>query len=165
MHRSKPFRRSFALLLAIAFTTIGQVSAHEAKCPFCELDVVQDTAQQDNEVALRYGKKRIEYRCVMCAIADASKQYEGDLAILTPTEIKGKRAVIARTAGQWTSQPEGLVFVGEQVKHRHCQLGYRAFTTKAAFDAHVQKNKAIIRNAKPLTLAQMVQLSESYAKE
>ncbi len=155
---------SVVLFLSVMFSSIDIVAAHEAKCPFCEMDVVQNTAIQDNEVALKYGKKRIEYRCVMCAIADA-KQYSGDLTILAPTEIKGKPAVIARTAGQWSSQPNGLFFVGEKVKHRHCQTGYRAFTSKAAFDTHVQKNKAIIRDAQPIDLPKLVELSESYGKE
>ena len=164
MNRSSRLTKSAVLFLSVMFATSGMVSAHEATCPFCEMDVVQNTPQQDNEVALKYGKKRIEYRCVLCAIADA-KQYEGDLTVLAPTEIKGKPAILTRTQGQWTSAPDNLLFVGEKVKHRHCQLGYRAFTSKAAFDAHVQKNKAIIRNAQPIDLAQMVKLSESYAKE
>ena len=63
-----------SLILAVMLLSVSfPVLAHEAKCPFCEMDVVQDTATQDNEVALKYGNKRIEYRCVMCAIADASK--------------------------------------------------------------------------------------------
>ena len=38
--------------------------AHEAKCPYCKLDVPQDTAQQDNEVALKYGRKRIPIKAI-----------------------------------------------------------------------------------------------------
>ena len=138
--------------------------AHQAKCPFCEQDVVQDTADQDNEVALRYGKKRIEYRCVMCAIAD-SKNYKGDVTVISPTEIMGKPALIARKNGQWTSEPQGLIFIGEKVKHRHCQLGYRAFMTKSAFDEHVKMNKAIVHEAKPMTLDDMVKIADGYSKD
>jgi hypothetical protein len=138
--------------------------AHQAKCPFCEKDVVQDTADQDNEVALKYGKKRIEYRCVMCAIADA-KNYEGDVTVIAPTETIGKPALITRKGGQWSSDTQGLIFIGEKVNHRHCQEGYRAFTTKEAFDAHVKMNKALVHEAKPVTLAEMVKIADSYSKE
>ena len=128
---------SYLILAALISSPISPLRAHEATCPHCEIDVVQDTPTQDNEVALKYGKKRIEYRCVMCAIADGNKNYTGDLTVLAPTELKGKRMEIARKAGAW-SAPEGAVFVGHKVKHRQCQTGYRAFTTKAAFDAHVK---------------------------
>ncbi len=154
----------FTTLLSMTLLGVVPVVAHEAKCPFCEMDVVQDTAEQDNEVALRYGRKRIEYRCVMCAIADA-KSYEGNVKILAPTEIKGKPALIHRENGTWRAEPENLLFIGEKVKHRHCQLGYRAFTSRTAFDAHAKKNKVIVKDAKPLTLGEMVKVSESYAKE
>lgn len=147
-----------SLLLATAPPTLGW--AHEAKCPHCESDLTQDTPEQDNEVALRYGKKRIEYKCVMCAIADAEKSYKGDLKILAPSEIKGKPVEIARTEGKW-SAPESTVFIGHKIKHRYCERGYRAFTTMAAFTVHVEKNKAQLKGAKPVTLAEIVQIAKS----
>jgi hypothetical protein len=147
-----------ALLLAVSAP--NRALAHEAECPHCELDVAQDTPKQDNETAIQYGKKRIEYRCVMCAIADAEKSYKEDLTVLAPSEIKGKPVQIARTGGQW-SAPGGTVFVGKKVKHRYCETGYRAFTSKAAFDAHVKKNKVLLKDAKPLTLAEMVKVSRA----
>ncbi len=138
--------------------------AHEAKCPHCELDLTQNTPEQDNEVALKFGKKRIEYKCVMCAIADAEKSYTGDLTVLAPSEIKGKPVEIARKSGAW-SAPEGTVFIGNKVKHRYCERGYRAFTTRSAFDAHVQKYKALLSDAKPITLDEMVKISNSDVME
>jgi hypothetical protein len=148
------------VLAALFLTTSapGRLLAHEAECPHCEMDVAQDTPEQDNETALKYGKKRIEYRCVMCAIADAEKSYTGDLTVLAPSEIKGKPVQVARKGGQW-SAPEGTVFVGKKVKHRYCEIGYRAFTSQAAFDTHVKKNKVLLKDAKPLTLAEMVKIS------
>ena len=139
------------------------LQAHEAKCPHCELDVVQNTATQDNEVALKYGKKRIEYRCLMCAIADANKSYKGDVTVLAPTELKEKPVQIVRKDGKW-SAPEGIVVLGEKVKHRFCQTGYRVFTTKAAFDAHVQKNKVTLKDAVPITLDQLVAIADQENK-
>ena len=159
----------YGLLIPVALVALSTglpnvAGAHEAKCPFCEMDVVLNTPQLDNEVALKYGKKRIEYRCVMCAIADA-KTYEGNITILAPTEIKGKPALIHRENGSWRSEPHNLVFIGERVKHRHCQIGYRAFTSQSAMEAHVKNNKVILKEGKALTLSEMVKLSESYAKE
>ena len=132
--------------------------AHEAKCPVCKLDVVQDTDKQDNEVALKSGRKRIEYRCVYCALQDA-KSYTGDLTILAPSELKGKPVVLARKGGNWSVTPETAVFVGEKVNHRSCQVGYRALTTKEAFDKWVHANHELLKDAKPLTLVLMLEVA------
>lgn len=132
--------------------------AHEAKCPVCKLDVVQDTDKLDNEVALKSGRKRIEYRCVYCALQDA-KSYTGDLTILAPSELKGKPVVLARKGGNWSVTPEAAVFVGEKVNHRSCQVGYRALTTKEAFDKWVHANHELLKDAKPLTLTQMLEVA------
>lgn len=147
-----------AILLAV-FPT-HPVPAHEAKCPHCELDLTQDTPEQDNEVALKYGKKRIEYKCIMCAIADAEKSYTGDLKILAPSEKKGKPVEISRIEGKW-SAPESTVFIGHKIKHRYCERGYRAFTTMAAFKTHVEKYKVQLKDAKAVTLAEIVQIAKS----
>lgn len=153
---------SLAALLAVGVTGLASrpVQAHEAKCPFCKLDVVQDTDQQDNEVALKYGRKRIEYRCVFCALSQAKTDYKGDVTILAPSEIKGKPVVITRKEGKWSVAPETAVFVGQKVNHRQCQMGYRAFTSKAGFDAHLKKNHELLHDAKPLTLAEMVAIAQ-----
>lgn len=147
-----------AILLIIAPVRTGE--AHEAKCPHCELDLTQDTPQQDNEVALKYGKKRIEYKCVMCAIADAEKSYKGDLTILAPSQVKGKPVEICRIEGNW-SAPDSTVFIGHKIKHRYCERGYRAFTTVAAFNTHVEKFKVQLKGAKPVTLAELVKIAKS----
>jgi len=148
------------IVILLVASGVGTANAHEAKCPYCELEVVQDTPEQDNETAIQYGKKRIEYRCVFCALADAEKSYSGDLTVLAPSEIKGKPVLLARTGGVW-SAPDSTVFVGKKVKHRHCQTAYRAFTTKAAFDRHVSNNKALLKEAKPITLVEMVEIAKA----
>jgi hypothetical protein len=132
--------------------------AHEAKCPICKLDVPQDTEKQDNEVALRSGRKRIEYRCVFCALSD-SKAFQADLTVLAPSELKGKPVLLTRKDGKWTAAPETAVFVGEKVNHRQCQLGYRAFTGKPAFEKWVAANADLLKDARPLTLQQMLEVS------
>lgn len=156
-------RRTFLSALAIGATLTGSsflprpALAHETPCPYCKIKVTQDTATQDNEVALRYGRKRIEYKCVWCAIADTNngKYKDSDLTILAPSEKKGLPIEIMRMGGKWMA-PKGTVFLGVKASHQICQNTYRAFTNKAAFDAYVQKNQAIVKGATPLTLDQMV---------
>ena len=155
-----------AALIAAATLSLSGFSArpamaHDADCPYCKLKVTQDTKEQDNEVPLRYGRKRIEYKCVFCAIADTNNgaYKDGDVTILAPSETKGKPVPVTRKGGKW-SAPEGSVFVGVKASHRHCQTTYRAFTSKAAFEAHVKKNGALLKNAKPLTLDELVAVSK-----
>jgi len=130
--------------------------AHDAKCPVCKLDVPQDTDIQDNETAIRAGRKRIEYRSLLCALQDA-RSFNGDLTILAPSDVKGKPVLLNRKDGQWSVTPESVLFVGAKVDHPHCQLGYRAFTTRAAFDAWVHKNHELLGDAQPLNLQQLLQ--------
>jgi hypothetical protein len=59
--------RAVALLLLGALTlTSTPLLAHEGDCPFCKLRLVQNTKDADNEVVVKFGAKRIEYRCVYC---------------------------------------------------------------------------------------------------
>jgi hypothetical protein len=148
-----------AAALGIGGAGVHRAAAHEATCPVCKLDVVQDTQTQDNEVALKFGRKRIEYRCVWCALKDAPT-YNGDVTILAPSEVKGKPVIVSRKAGKWSLAPETAVFVGEKVNHRSCQIGYRAFSGKPGFDAHQKKNPELLKDSKPLTLEQMVELAK-----
>jgi hypothetical protein len=148
------------LTTALAGPGSRPAMAHEATCPYCKLDVPQDTEQQDNEVALRYGRKRIEYRCVFCALAQAKSDYKGDLTILAPSDVKDKPIVISRKDDKWSVSPETALFVGEKVNHRQCNTGYRAFSTRTGFDAWVKKNHALLGDAKPLTLTQMVEIAK-----
>lgn len=138
-------------------TSIGLsafASAHEGKCPMCKMDIVQNTKDQDNEVALKMGNKRIEYRCVYCAFKD-EKKYKSDIVIYAPSEKKGEPVAIKRTAGKW-SAPEGTVFLNTFAKHADCAAQSRAFTSKAALDAYAKAHK--IEKAKALTLAEFVEL-------
>ena len=145
-------------LLAAGFG-IRPALAHEAKCPICSLDVPQDTAEQDNEVAIRAGRKRIEYRCVSCALHDAAT-YKGDITVVAPSDVKGQPVLLTRKDGSWTTTPASVLFVGQKVPHASCPFGYRVFTTRAAFDAWTHKNHALLGDATPLTLAQMLEASK-----
>ena len=152
---------TFALSTALAGFTAIPAFAHEAKCPYCKLDVVQDTKEQDNEVALKYGRKRIEYRCVFCAIAQAKSEFKnGDVTILAPSEVKGKPIVITRKEGKWSAQPEKPIFVAEKLNHKHCQIGYRAFTNKESFEKWVHANHEKLKDAKPKNLDELVEVAK-----
>src|SRR5688500_14261700 len=108
----RAFVATFAAVVAANFAS--PVLAHEADCPVCSLPVVQDTAKQDNEVKMRYGRKRLEYRCVYCALTDAQKELkDGEIAIAAPSEKKGTPVVIKRVNGKW-SAPAGAVFAAQK---------------------------------------------------
>lgn len=163
-------RRHFVAALAGSLTTVvvtifaGPLAqpalAHEANCPVCALSVVQDTEKQDNEVKLRYGRKRLEYRCVYCAMMDAQKELkDGEIAIAAPSEKKGEPVVIKRVNGKW-SAPEGAVFAAKKATHSVCQITYRAFHTKAGFEVWVKNHPAQFdKDSEPITLEQMVDLT------
>lgn len=151
------FAGTLAAVLGAAVVCPAQhpAAAHEARCPVCKLDVVQDADKLDNEVALKFGRKRIEYRCVYCALQDAGT-YTGDITILAPSELKGKPVLLTRKEDKWTVQPETTVFVGQKVNHRSCQIGYRALTTRDAFGKWVQAHPELPPDARPLTFAEML---------
>jgi hypothetical protein len=134
----------------------GPGTAHEAQCPVCKLDVVQDTETTDNEVAIRFGRKRIEYRCLQCALQDAPS-YRGDVTILAPSEVKGKPVLIQRKEGAWSVQPADAVFLSVKSEHRDCWIANRAFATRAGFEKWKQAHPALLKEAEPLALRQVVE--------
>ena len=139
-----------ALITVIGLTTTAL--AHEAPCPLCGQTITQDTKDQDNEVVLKSGRKRIEYKCVYCALAEAHSDFKGDLTILAPSEKKGEPIKVERKDGKWRALPETAYFVSsEKMKHKVCQEQARAFTTKSSAEAYAKKS-----GAKVLTLAQML---------
>jgi hypothetical protein len=151
----------FALFASVMLFAgiLSPALAHETDCPYCKLPVIQDTKEIDNEVVLRFGNKRIEYRCVMCAMAHAKKR-TGDLTILAPSNVKGKPVVINRKDGKWSSEPGTALFVFEKGSHSECQDRYRAVANKAEFDKYVAGKGAMLKDAKPITLAELVERSK-----
>ena len=150
------------LLAAFALAIPAGAMAHEVPCPVCGLKVVQNTKTQDNEVVLRYGKKKIEYRCVYCAVADA-KKYADDLFIYAPSEKKGEPVLLHRAGGKWATvrnvdgklvPAEGVVFVNDVRSHAKCAMLSRAFHTKEAFEKYVAENK--VGDLKPLSLDELL---------
>ncbi len=155
--------RSLFPTLALIVSSLvlpARALAHEVPCPLCGLKVAQATKSQDNEVVLRFGKKRIEYRCVYCALADA-KKYDGDLFVYAPSETKGKPVILSRAAGKWSVvkvdgeklvPEEGAVFLNAFDSHKECAALSRAFHTQAGFEAYKPKAKG----ARPLTLDELL---------
>lgn len=144
--------KSLALVAAIGAMGLSSIaSAHEGNCPYCQLKLVQNTKDQDNEVVLKVGNKRLEYRCMYCVIKD-QKRYKGDLIVYAPSEKKGEPVILKRTDGKW-SAPDGTVFINTFKKHADCSLLSRAFSSKAAFDAYVKAHE--ISGAKALTLSEL----------
>ncbi len=127
-------------------------AAHEGECPFCKLKLVQNTKDQDNEVVLKFGNKRIEYRCVYCVVKDQAR-YKTDLVVYAPSEKVGEPVVLKRTDGKWTA-PAGSVFLNTFTKHANCAELSRAFSTKDAFTDYAKKHGA--ESAKPLNLDEFV---------
>ena len=145
-----------SLTLLAMLGTLGvstMASAHEGDCPFCKLKLVQNTKDQDNEVVLKTGNKRIEYRCVYCVFKD-QKRYKGDLVVYAPSEKVGAPVVLKRTGGVWTG-PEGTVFINTFKSHADCSALSRAFTSTIAFEAYAKH--LTLKDVKPLTLTQVLE--------
>ena len=142
------------LFVLCALATAASTPAHEGDCPYCKMKLVQNTKDQDNEVVVKFGNKRIEYRCVYCVIKDQGR-YKMDLIVYAPSEKVGEPVVLKRTAGKWTA-PEGSVFFNTFTKHASCAELSRAFSTKEAFAAYAKKHCA--ETAKPLTLEEFLTL-------
>ena len=161
-------------LFVVALTATGLVAnpftlspafAHEAPCPFCNMTITQDTPQEDNETVLKFGRKRVEYKCVYCALSEAATEYEGDLSILAPSEKKGEPVLLKRTGSKWSASSEGVTFVMNQpLKHPVCQVQARAFSSKEAASAYLTANKDKLPQPRVLTLAEMVSATAKDAK-
>jgi len=143
---------TLVLLVTVAFGAVTPAIAHEADCPYCKMKLVQNTKEMDNEVVVKIGNKRIEYRCIFCVLKD-QKKFTGDLTVYAPSETVGKPVILKRTAGKWSTL-EGTVFLNAFKKHAECAELSRTFSSKAAFDKYVTKNE--IANAKALTLEEML---------
>ena len=141
-----------AVLCAVGFSALA--GAHDADCPYCKLKLAQNTKDQDNEVVLKFGNKRIEYRCMYCVMKDQGR-YKSDLVVYAPSEKVGEPVVLKRTDGKW-SAPDGTVFINTFMKHMNCAELSRAFTTKDAFGDYAKKHGA--EAAKPLSLTEFLAL-------
>jgi hypothetical protein len=162
----KNFIRNSVVNLTLICTFLGSLGlagvalAHEADCPYCKLKIVQNTKDQDNEVVVKFGNKKIEYRCIFCAIKD-QKRYTANLVVYSPSEKVGEPVVLKRTDGKWTA-PAGAVFLNSFKKHADCASLSRAFSSKTALDQYVTDHK--IEDAKALSLDEFIAFVTKSAK-
>lgn len=145
------------VLLAGAFAVAGSAfspalglapaMAHSAPCPYCSKTVSDDTAS-----VLKVGRKRLEYKCAYCALAEAKTEYpSGDITVSSPSEKKGQPVVAKRIDGKWSLFPATAYYVSPaKLKHKVCQAQSRAFTTKTAATAFAKANGGTV-----MTLTQM----------
>ncbi len=138
-----------ALLTTVLVPTLAvrPALAHSAPCPYCNMTVSDATAS-----VLRTGHKRIEYKCVYCALSQAQSEFPaGDLTVSAPSEKPGHPIVIKRTGGKWSASPASATFVSPaHIKHKMCQEQARAFTTKAAATKFAKTESGMV-----MSLAQM----------
>lgn len=142
----------FCCLLALIFVLAIPAIAHEADCPYCKMKLVQNTKELDNEVVLKAGNKKIEYRCLYCVFKDQGR-YKGDLVVYAPSEKVGEPVILKRTEGKWTA-PEGAVFLNTFKEHVDCAALSRAFSSKEAFAKYVQAKGQ--PDAKAMTLDEFI---------
>ena len=148
---------SLSLTFLALLSTVGMPAVslgHEGDCPYCKMPLVQNSKDQDNEVVVKFGNKRIEYRCVYCVIKD-QKRFKSDLIVYAPSEKVGEPVVLKRIDGKW-SAPEGAVFLNTFKKHSECAELSRAFSSKAACEKYVADKKII--DAKPLSLSEFLDM-------
>lgn len=144
-----------SMFFVVALLSVAASSAaHEGECPYCKLKLVQNTKDQDNEVVVKFGNKRIEYRSIYCVFKDQGR-YKSDLIVYAPSEKVGEPVVLKRTAGKWTA-PEGSVFLNAFTKHADCCELSRAFSAKEAFSTYAKAHGA--ESAKPLNLDEFMAL-------
>ena len=159
MNRVIKMTTALALGIGVTFGGVAfcgaTASAHGVECAYCEIDVAPADV-----VTMTHAGKVHKYKCIYCALDEAQGEYKsGNVVVTSPSEKKGKPVVIRRVAGKWIS-PAGATFVGPaKLRHPICHIQYRAFTSRAAAQAHIAKNKKVLGDVKPLSFAQVLKLS------
>jgi hypothetical protein len=147
-----------ALVAAIAAALGGastRAMAANAKCPECEMPNEKGTA-----VTLKQGGKTVTYRCVFCVLDQAENDIKGNLSISAPTEKAGRNITIKRVGSKWSATPGASFVAAQQMRHRTCPETYRAFSSRAAAQSYIAKNRALVGNVAPLNLTQMLKVAK-----
>lgn len=142
-----------ALMAPLAAST--RAMAANAKCPECEMPNEKGTA-----VTLKQGSKSTMYRCTFCALDQAKNDIKGDLTIFAPTEKAGRNIVIKRVRGKWYSTPGAAFVAAAKMRHRVCPETFRAFSTRAAAQNYIAKNRGLLGNVAPLSFTQMLKVAK-----
>lgn len=148
-----------ATIIAFGAAAFGaastRASAGNEKCPECELPNEKATA-----ATLKHGGKTIVFRCVYCVLDEAQgDDFKGDLSIVAPTEKVGRSIWIKRVRGKWSATAGASFVAAQRMRHRTCPETYRAFSSRAAAQNYIAKNRALVGNVSPLNLAQMLQVA------
>ncbi len=141
------------MIAALAVLSLSTaLPLHEADCPNCKLPLVQNNDDFDNEVVVRYGNKRIEYRSLYCVIKDQDR-YKVDLTVYAPGEKVAEPVILKRLQGKW-SAPEKAVFTIGTAKMSLCAQQSRAFATVEGLET--VREKLQLGDAKGLSLAEFI---------
>jgi len=155
-----PFLACVLSLYPARLACCRAATSHKAEsCPFCGLDVIKDTDSIRYKVVLEATGKKISYRCVLCAVADA-KGMKGNLKITAPSEDKDKPVVLARGDGAWKVEPETAEFVYVKGSHEKCQMRYRAITKAEALEGFRKTDSKLLADAKGLKLDEFLKKAE-----
>lgn len=139
-----------ALMTFTAFMTSIPAQAANKMCPYCAMPMGAPSTQ----VWLQSGSKKVAYRCVFCAVAEAKTEYKGNLSIQAPTENSKKPLIIKRTGGRWSLNQKSAAFVGKNISHKNCPTGYHAFTSSAAAKRYIAQHKSLLAGSSAMTFSQ-----------
>ena len=140
---------------------------HHCSMPLPGAGEEKSTAWQSSTVSAEGWTMRV--RCALCA-RDMSAETKGGAILSLSTEDPNKRVIVfSDEEGNLTTEFKGAVFIEEKAGHPRCSQWSQAFTSKAAFEAYVQKNPKYA-DAKMLTFEKWANVEadetpETYVKE
>ncbi len=121
-------------------------------CHHCTMPLWEGKDEWRNSVVLADGKG-MRVRCVLCA-RDYSAETKGKAILHLATENPERPLVlIADEQGAFQSSLPEAVFIEQESSHAGCEEWSRAFTSRAAFEAHVQAHPEL-KGAKALSFTE-----------
>lgn len=144
------FTVALALMVFTAFMTSIPAQAANKMCPYCAMPLGAPATQ----VWLQSGSKKVAYRCVFCAVAEAKTEYKGNLSVTAPTENSRKPLIIKRTGGRWSLNQKSAAFVGKDVTHKYCPTVHHAFTSSAAAKRYIAQHKSLLGGTSAMSFSQ-----------
>lgn len=127
-----------------------------ADCHHCSMPLWEGKDDWRNPAVIADGRS-MRVRCALCA-RDFSAETKGQAILHIPTEDPGRMIVmIADEQGNLTTSMPEAVFIEKQGSHTGCDDWSRAFTSRAAFEAHVKAHPEFA-DAKPLSFKEWSEL-------
>jgi hypothetical protein len=110
-----------------------------ADCHHCSMPLWEGDDAWRNPSVIGAGWA-MRVRCVLCA-RDMSAEVKGGAIIQVPTEDPYHLALVySDEQGNLTTGSPGVVFLEAEASHAGCDEWSRAFTSRAAFEAHLKAN-------------------------